>query len=161
MKKLIIIILIPYLITGCATTYHQQNMFGGYSDQKFEKDVYQIGFDTFGFFNDPDMIEQFIQYRCAEVVIKEGFKYYTIIDNYTDTSPNTVTIKIFKEKPDDLINVRDADEVINNVKHSIEEYNKWAKKGNVFSVIVGVPAFTFSILVTIIIMTNNMGSGFY
>ena len=75
MKKLLLAIVLPLIITGCATTYNKKNLFGGYSDQKFEKDVYQIGFDKFGHhlfpsLDDPDMIEQFIQYRCAEVVIE-------------------------------------------------------------------------------------------
>jgi len=42
MKKFLVAIVITYLITGCATTYHQENLFGGYSDQKFEQDVYQV-----------------------------------------------------------------------------------------------------------------------
>ena len=80
MKKLLLAIVIPYLITGCATTYHKKNLFGGggYSDQKFEKDIYQVGFDAW-LFTDKDMIEQFIQYRSAEIVLEQGYQYYTII----------------------------------------------------------------------------------
>ena len=127
MKKLLLAIVLPLIITGCATKYHQKNLFGGYSDQKFEKDVYQVGFDA-SLFTDKDRIEQFIQYRSAEIVIEQGYQFYTIIDNYTHTSPNTVTIKIFEEKP--LFekfpgkDIRDANEVISNLKDVIDEYNK-------------------------------------
>jgi len=119
MKKLIIVILIPYLITGCATTYHQKNLCGGYSDQKFENDVYHIGFDA-SVFTDPDDIEQYIQYRSAEIVIEQGYQYYTIIDNYTPSSRNSITIKIFKEKPNG-INIRDANEVIESLYSNIDK----------------------------------------
>ena len=39
-----------------------------------EEDIYQIGFDA-SFFTDRDMIEQFIQYHSAEIVIDKGYKY--------------------------------------------------------------------------------------
>ena len=120
MKKLLIAIVIPYLITGCATTYHQKNIFGGYSDQKFEKDVYQIGFDAL-LFTDPDDIELYIQYRSAEIVVEQGYQYYTINEYYTSSSRNSITIKIFKDKPND-IDVRDANEVIESLHFIIDKH---------------------------------------
>ena len=120
MKKLIIVILIPYLITGCATTYHQKNIFGRYSDQKFEKDVYQVGFDAL-LVTDKDMIEQFIQYRSAEIVIEEGYQFYAIIDNYTPA--HSITIRIYEKRPEN-IEVRDANEVIANLKENVHQSRK-------------------------------------
>ena len=123
MKKLIIAILIPYLITGCATTYHQKNLFGGYSDQKFEKDVYQVGFDA-SLFTNSDVIEQYIQYRSAEIVVEKGYQFYTIIENYTPA--HSITIKIYEERPED-IEVRDANEVIANLK-DVVNWKHWSPK---------------------------------
>ena len=117
MKKLLIAIVIPYLITGCATTYHQKNIFGGYSDQKFEKDIYQVGFDA-SLVTDKDMIEQFIQYRSAEIVIEQGYQFYAIIDNYTPA--HSITIRIYEERPEN-IEVRDANEVIANLKENVHQ----------------------------------------
>ena len=137
MKKLLLVMILPYLITGCATTYHQQNLFGGYSDQKFEKDIYQVGFDA-SFFTDKDMIEQFIQYRSAEIVVEQGYQYYTVINNYTHASPNTVTIKIFEEQPlfGELSgkDIRDATEVISNLKDVIDEYNENLIRNNILPI---------------------------
>ena len=61
------------------------------------------------------MIEQYIQYRSAEIVVEQGYQFYTIIDNYTPSSRNTITIKIFEERPED-IDVRDANQILNNIK---------------------------------------------
>ena len=146
MKKLLLAIVLPLIITGCATKYHEKNLFGGYSDQKFEKDIYQVGFDA-SLFTDRDMIEQFIQYRSAEIVIEQGYKYYTVINNYTPSSPHTVTIKIFEEKPlfGELSgkDIRDATEVISNLKDVINEYNKKTIRNNIF------PTYPITILVVL------------
>ena len=136
MKKFLLAILIPYLITGCATTYHQKNLFGGYSDHKYEKDVYQIGFDA-SLYTDEGLMEQYIQYRSAEIVLEQGYQYYTLINNYTDSAyrhwwkwmwtpwtpnKNTVTIKIFEERPDN-IDARDAAEVFANLKDVVHTHS--------------------------------------
>ena len=133
MKKLLFTIVLLIIVSGCATRYHQKNLFGGYSEQKFEESIYQVSFDA-SYFTDRDMIEQFIQYRSAEIVVEQGYQYYTVINNYTHASPNTVTIKIFEDKTlfGELSgkDIRDANEVISNLKDVINEYNKKTKINN-------------------------------
>ena len=69
MKKLLLTIVLLIVVSGCATRYHQKNLFDGYSEQKFEESIYQVSFDA-SYFTDRDRIEQFIQYHSAEIVIE-------------------------------------------------------------------------------------------
>jgi len=115
MKKALIAIVIPYLITGCATTYHQKNLFGGYYEQKIEEGIYNVGFDS-NFFTSGLTIENYINYRCAEIVIKEGYNYFLInsIEHKQPQPRSLVSMKMYKDKPS-IDNVRDANQILNNI----------------------------------------------
>ena len=144
MKKLILLVILSSLFMGCATTYHKENIFGGYSNKSLEGDIYQITFKS-SKFTDSHMIELFLHYHCSEIVIEKGYKYYTLLNPYSPTE-NAVVVKMFNEKPNyqghlDL-EVRDAKQVRMRLSNEIDSYNTKTTINNIFRTFLGLPAVT-------------------
>ena len=78
------------------------------------------------------------------MAIEQGYRYYRIINTYTQTItskryssyPYTITIKLLYKKSNDVdLDFRDAHQVIDNLKSTINNYNKKIKIVNAAIVI--------------------------
>ena len=138
MKRWICFLLLVILASGCATGYQKRNWLGGYYETKIQDDVFRIRFFGNAYCH-LDKAEDYALLRCSEVVIENGFKYFIIVENKSEsqaevysapavnsTSPKiktsykssaTVTIKCFKEKPGGAsVIIYDAGQVKYNLK---------------------------------------------
>lgn len=85
MKNTFFCISILALLSGCATHYHSQNMFGnGFSETQTSPDSFIVNFHG----NKHSKSSQMMQYavrRAAELCLQSGYKYFKIV-NTLDTS---------------------------------------------------------------------------
>jgi len=89
--------LFAILLTSCATPYQPLSFSGGYNSVALDSNIFKVSFrgngDTSG-----ERAEDFALLRSAEITIKNGYKYFSIMDknNSTDyssftTPANTIT----------------------------------------------------------------------
>jgi hypothetical protein len=60
---------------GCATTYHRANATGGYEEYRYGNRTFQVHFEG-NRHTSTNKILAYLQYRCAELTIENGFDYF-------------------------------------------------------------------------------------
>lgn len=79
---------------GCATPYQYSDYAGGYSTTQLDKNVFRVSFRGNGF-TSRDTVADYTLLRSAEITLKNGYKYFSIVSaneytNYSSyTSPTT------------------------------------------------------------------------
>jgi hypothetical protein len=139
MKKITLLLLVLGVLSGCATPTayrpYQDSFFessGGYTDIKLQDGVYRVSFtgnaDTVG-----DRSANFAMLRCAEVALRDGYPYFVISSDRTETLSSvapyrnswasfynmpvsTYVIQCFKEKPTTTAVIYNAEEIRRNIK---------------------------------------------
>lgn len=97
--KIIIVISIITLLTGCATSYQPQGMTGGFSETQLDQNVFTVLFKGNGF-TSKEKAKDFTLLRSAELALNNGYKYFVIVDadeyseNSTYTTPMTATTDV-------------------------------------------------------------------
>ena len=90
MRKIIALLVVTVLISGCATGYHKMGYTGGYSEIKIQDDIYKVRF-----YGNPKCeigrAEDFALLRSAEVAVENGYKYFVIVDNKSETQSGAYT----------------------------------------------------------------------
>lgn len=74
MKKLICLLILVMLVSGCATGYGGQGFKGGYTDVKIQDDIFKISFKGNAFL-DSSRCQDYTMLRAAEVALENGYKY--------------------------------------------------------------------------------------
>ena len=65
---------------GCATPYQPKGLLGGYSSEPLGNDMLDVRFE--GNQNtSQEQVNNYLLYRCAELTIENGFKYFVILVN--------------------------------------------------------------------------------
>ncbi len=90
MKKLICLLVLATMVSGCATTYHRQTWTGGYSDTKIQDDIFRVEFAGNAYVS-RGKVEDFALLRCAEVTLENGYKYFVILDAKSETQTGAYT----------------------------------------------------------------------
>ena len=78
MNKLLLIL--PLLLIGCATTYQNEGFSGGYTETQLDVDVYSVVFNGNGF-TSLERTKDFTLLRSAELTLKKGYIFFIIIDS--------------------------------------------------------------------------------
>ena len=76
--KYIWILLISIFLISCATTYKQKGIMGGYSEEKILSNMYKVEFEG-NQHTKPEMVQNYLLYRCAELTKENGFEYFAIV----------------------------------------------------------------------------------
>lgn len=89
-KANVFIVLLGFIVSGCATGYHREGFTGGYAETKIQDDIFKVGFKgnakcSLG------RAEDFTLLRSAEVAVNNGYKYFIIIDEKSGTQMNAYT----------------------------------------------------------------------
>lgn len=66
------------LLAGCASPYGQATLFGGFSESKLSDNSWRIAYSGNGHTTE-DMVVKYWLHRCAELTLKEGFAYFTMV----------------------------------------------------------------------------------
>jgi hypothetical protein len=87
------------ILVSCATTYQPKGFTGGYSSAQLDVNVFQVSFTGNGYTNQ-EKANDFALLRSAEVVLENGYEYFSIVDGqrYSETkrftTPSTSTTQL-------------------------------------------------------------------
>lgn len=135
------------LLCSCATHYNSAGFRGGYSELKIDTDTYEVKFAGNGY-TSQRLIEKYFLFRCSEITISNGRRYFVFydknvgsiktttniqgdIDSNGDFSATTNTInkafgkgiiKLYDSRPESPNGiVYDAEEIYKNLRPSIKQ----------------------------------------
>lgn len=77
-----IFVLVTILNLGCATGYRKEGYKGGFTDLKIQEGVYRVNFAGNSYTSE-QRSEAFALLRASEIALKEGYKYFSIIEGGT------------------------------------------------------------------------------
>jgi len=98
MKK-VFIILLPFILIGCATTYQEYGPRGGYEAVHINDNIFKVSF-TGNAFIGTRRSQDYALLRCAEVTLENGYNYFMIIDDESYMKQELYTKKdSYYEKP--------------------------------------------------------------
>jgi len=81
--------LVLLLVSGCATSYGQQNLTGGYTDKQLRYNSFEIVFDG-NAYTSSETVDDFAVLRAAELTIENGYQYFGILERKSFTTKNKV-----------------------------------------------------------------------
>lgn len=81
------------LFAGCATTYQQNGLTGGYSETQLDENLFNVTFKGNGY-TSKERANDFTLLRCAELTIENGFKFFTIVTAQDNTQTHSRTTPI-------------------------------------------------------------------
>ncbi len=121
MKRITGVLLLLFLVSGCATAYKAKGYSGGYSSTQLGENIFQVTFVGNGK-TSRERANDFALLRSAEIALANNFEYFVIEDTQqyskhsTYTTPRTAygggqtfniskprvsnTIALFKDKPE-------------------------------------------------------------
>ncbi len=113
-KRLLILNFIMSLaLTACATGYHENNLFGGYSDKAEGSNVYRVTFTGNGFTDATSTYKKAMR-RSAELTLQKNKRYFEVLNhrNYVNSSSNTYSggVRISTGQPVSEVKFRIIDE---------------------------------------------------
>jgi hypothetical protein len=107
-------IILTATLTACATQYQAEGFRGGYTDTQLDTNVFRITFKG-NLYSSFTRTEELTLLRGAELTLKNGFYYFTVLDNvaeinqdpyiapttqYVQSFPtSSKTVMCFKDKP--------------------------------------------------------------
>ena len=82
MRSIIILVIAVSLCSlwNCATPYQPKGMLGGYSSEALGNDILDVRFQG-NQHSDPNDVNQYLLYRCAELTLENNYKYFVILVN--------------------------------------------------------------------------------
>ena len=81
--KIFFSILICLIIGGCATSYQNKSLTGGYSETRLQDNMFTVYFRGNGYCSD-ERAQDFLMLRCADLTLENGFKFFIISDSSTN-----------------------------------------------------------------------------
>ena len=90
MWRLLVITALSAFLYGCATPYQTTGFRGGFSETQLDKNVFKVSFNGNGY-TSRERTSDFVLLRSAELALENGYEYFAIIDERSDTSYSTYT----------------------------------------------------------------------
>lgn len=88
--RTIVSLLVPLVLSACATTYQPQSFTGGFTETQLDKNVFRVSFQGNGY-TARERAEDFTLLRSAELTLKNGFNYFVIVDGKSGTDYSAFT----------------------------------------------------------------------
>ena len=88
--KRIIFILLTFVLCSCSTPYQRRGLMGGYSETQLSANVFSVSFAGNGNTSKKKVMD-FALLRAAELMAQNGYPYFIIQDNFTDTDTSIHT----------------------------------------------------------------------
>lgn len=89
MTKLLPLLILGALLSGCATSY-QRGLSRGYTETQLGENIFQVSFRGNGYTRG-DRAADFALLRSAEVATANGFRYFVVAESAKDSSLSTYT----------------------------------------------------------------------
>lgn len=94
MKKTTLLLLTALLLSGCATNYQKKGFWGdGFSETRLNENVFQVSFKG-NSSTDKERVQDFALLRSAELALKNGYKYFVIVESKDSDTYSTFTTPI-------------------------------------------------------------------
>jgi hypothetical protein len=135
--RILLMIIVPaLLVASCAAPYQARGWGAGYEETKIDGNTFKVTYVD----DDPNNVDTYDLYRCAELTLEQGYDYFIITEHDGNVATNvhqavvsgapstrssTYTewrvIKMFKgSKPQENVNAYDAHEVVANMGPNIK-----------------------------------------
>jgi hypothetical protein len=88
--RIFAIVALSVLLGACATAYKPKGFTGGFSETQLDRNVFRVSFRGNGYTR-PERAEDFALLRSAELVLKNGFTHFIIIDGRSSTEYGAYT----------------------------------------------------------------------
>src|SRR3989338_6867142 len=75
--RMLILVLVALISSGCATSYHKAGFTGGYKDQQLQADEFQVSFAGNAKLSQAKA-RQYALRRAAELTVEQGFDYFVV-----------------------------------------------------------------------------------
>ncbi len=90
MRNYIILAIFATILTGCATSYQKQGFTGGFSETRLGKNIFKVTFNG-NVYTSRERASDFALLRSAELALKNGFKYFIIVNSEKYAKTETYT----------------------------------------------------------------------
>lgn len=77
--KIAVCFILICCLSGCGAHHRHRGHRGGYSDMALAHDIYKISFKG-KFFTSRDKAQDYALIRCAEVTLREGYRYFIVMN---------------------------------------------------------------------------------
>lgn len=91
MNRLPIILLLPLLVSACATSYSSKGLTGGFSETQLAPNSWRVTFAGNGY-TSRERAADFTLLRCAELALDNGFTHFVIVDASQATDHSSYTM---------------------------------------------------------------------
>lgn len=90
MKRIFVVLFAAIAMIGCSTQYQPEGFTGGFNDTQLSKDVFRISFTGNGY-TSSDKVGDFVLLRAAELSMKNGYRYFAVIDGKETAAHSSYT----------------------------------------------------------------------
>ena len=90
-KKIVLIVFLALIVQGCASSYKQLGVGGGYSQTQLDENMYNVSFRGNGY-TSSERASDFMLLRCAELTLQNEYSYFVIIKSKNGTKRGSYTI---------------------------------------------------------------------
>jgi hypothetical protein len=90
MKRVMLAIGLALMFGGCATTYHDSGLTGGYTETRLDENIWTVRFAGNGY-TSGGRATDFCMLRCAELCLENGFSHFIIVSAESNASVSTHT----------------------------------------------------------------------
>lgn len=81
------------VLIGCATAYQRYGYSGGYTSTSLDRGVYEVSFSGNGY-TSPERASDFVLLRAAELALRDGYTYVTIVQKNSAVSQSSYTTPV-------------------------------------------------------------------
>lgn len=89
--KLIVLALLAFGLSACATPYGKYGIAGGYTDSRIDENTFSIRVEANGF-TSQETASQHAMYRAAELTAENGFDYFIIVRGADNASNGAMVL---------------------------------------------------------------------
>lgn len=90
MRILFIFYVAAVLLSGCATSYKEKGLTGGYSETQLGENIFKVSFRGNGF-TSQERASDYTLLRSAELTLENGYRYFIIVDYQENVKLSTYT----------------------------------------------------------------------
>lgn len=84
------LVLLALMCSGCSTPYQKMGISGGYTETRLDDHIFRVSFSGNGF-TGRETVSDYVLLRNAELTLKYGYKYFSIIESSNHINHSSYT----------------------------------------------------------------------
>jgi hypothetical protein len=89
-RNSLLLVLVLFIVFGCATRYQSQGFTGGFSETQLDKNIFRVSFNG-NAYTSSERADDLVLLRSAEIGHVNGFTHFVIVDSKSKQSYSTYT----------------------------------------------------------------------